>query len=380
MMRSLRAYVLVAMIVGWVSPALAAATEVTTCGQTFSGSGFLSADLDCSAVSGDAVVIDGGTLDLRGFTIVGGDGAGVFCSKGCRVKSEPAGGRIINAAKQGVAKGDVISEAPGRTVRLQGVILDGNVGGGVRMFDDGNVVVENTTISNSPANDGVAVQFGRARITNSVIENVSRAVISNKGTRLVDSVVDGCAVNCVDGERNVIVRSVLTGAGEAAVFAGDRLRLVDSTISDSAGNGISTTNTTRIRITGSAITGNGGRGIAGGGFHPFTIKDSNISGNAFEGIFHTSRVRLIRSTVNNNGRSGVNTGEQFMSSCGPVRLVASTVTGNGTDAGVCGVSETCSDVSTCAAPAALTQGSTCGTSYDTDSGFPGTSWGICTLD
>src|SRR5689334_16549486 len=61
------------------------AVAVTDCGQEFAGVGYLVGDLNCSLASGPAVVITGkGSLDFRGFTIVGGD-VGIVCLQSCTV-------------------------------------------------------------------------------------------------------------------------------------------------------------------------------------------------------------------------------------------------------------------------------------------------------
>lgn len=82
------------------------------------------------------------------------------------------------------------------------------------------------------------------------------------------------------------------------------------------------------------------------------------------------------SVISNNGLHGVST-IATMIECPDVTIVDSTVTGNGTDA-VCGVAETCADVAACNLPTVTN--TTCNTSYDVNSGFPGTSWGVCALD
>ena len=72
--------------------ASARAAAVTACGQVVSGNAYLQANLDCSAQSGFAVTIDGGKLDLRGFTLKGSSGGAVLCNKACKVMSDPPGG------------------------------------------------------------------------------------------------------------------------------------------------------------------------------------------------------------------------------------------------------------------------------------------------
>src|SRR4029453_2373390 len=60
-------------------------TPVTTCGQMVEGVGILQADLDCTAVGGDAVTLaNRSTLKLGGFTLTANSG-GVECFGSCRV-------------------------------------------------------------------------------------------------------------------------------------------------------------------------------------------------------------------------------------------------------------------------------------------------------
>jgi hypothetical protein len=54
------------------------------------------------------------------------------------------------------------------------------------------------------------------------------------------------------------------------------------------------------------------------------------------------------------------------------------VASNANDA-ECGVTIACPDLSTCKSPKLLGS-SSCGTSHVTDSGLPGTSWGVCASD
>ena len=74
---------------------------------------------------------------------------------------------------------------------------------------------------------------------------------------------------------------------------------------------------------------------------------------------------------------GVNSGAFRLSLCEVVTIVDSSITGNSLDVD-CGVIQTCSDVSTCRLPTVTN--TTCNTSCDTNSGFPGTNWDVCALD
>ena len=91
-------------------------------------------------------------------------------------------------------------------------------------------------------------------------------------------------------------------------------------------------------------------------------------------------IRVLNgSQIANNGLDGISDGpaDPDTSSFRPVVFKDSIVTGNGTDAS-CGVSRTCADLATALEPR-LTN-TTCDHSYDTNSGFPGTDWNVCTLD
>ena len=132
----------------------------------------------------------------------------------------------------------------------------------------------------------------------------------------------------------------------------------------------------RIKIVSSEVTNNGGHGIWGDSRPTITVIDSTVSGNWLDGIHDTSsnRLKVISSTVMNNGHHGVLT-----MGCIAPRITDTTVTGNDTDGAYCGVSNTCADVASCVEPTLLGT-TTCDTSYDTLSGFPGSNWSVCSLD
>jgi hypothetical protein len=132
---------------------------------------------------------------------------------------------------------------------------------------------------------------------------------------------------------------------------------------------------TGIRLTRSDVTGNQGRGMVN-----------------FLNIFKPSQVKIARGTIADNGPFGVSattaviangaavTGHtQYGVSADEVSLQGTaSVLSNATDA-ECGNSISCADINSSAAPT-LTSAATCGTSLVTDSGIPGTSWGVCASD
>jgi hypothetical protein len=114
-----------------------------------------------------------------------------------------------------------------------------------------------------------------------------------------------------------------------------------------------------------------------------TIVDSTISDCGLMGVFSNHGPRLVRSAVHGSGRFGVVSVNRHPA------VVDSTVTPNGTDPS-CGVSVPCADFLAFARPA-IRGSSSCDRSLVLESHvqllptipvlpFPGTSWGVCTLD
>jgi hypothetical protein len=147
-----------------------AQVEVNTCGQAFSGAGFLSADLDCTGFTGGplgAAVMVGkrGTLDLRGFTLTGGD-TGIACAEPCR--KDPSATCVVPCT----------------------IIGGGGVVTGAALY-------------------GIAGY--KVSIANVTVSNVADRGISAQELRLTDSTVTGNGHAGVAANRVKILRSVITG-------------------------------------------------------------------------------------------------------------------------------------------------------------------------
>jgi hypothetical protein len=165
--------------------------------------------------------------------------------------------------------------------------------------------------------------------------------------------------------------------GTEGVGVGFRLKIVDSVVTGHSGPGIRSPIDANMRILRTDVSGNGEDGIQSpNGPGRLTVKESTITNNALDGILFFGRMKIISgSTVTGNGLNGINSGDVI--NCENVTVRDSILTGNGIDAS-CGVAQTCADVATCDFPSL--SGTTCDTSYDTGSGFPGTNWGVCALD
>ncbi len=348
-----------------------AEVEVNTCGQSYSGAGFLGGDLDCTGFPTNAVTIQGGKLDLRGFTLTGGNDNGVFCSRSCSVYSSAPGGMIVGALGNAIEAFSG-SSAPAN-IAMSNITLDANGFGVYASF--GSVTTADVTITNTGGD--VITAVGRpAKLVRTTISVAGGRGVFGEPAKVIDSMVLG-TTSGVQGSRVVIDNSTIDGCTGDGVI-GTPARVIDSFVTDNGQDGLNVSGFETLRVIRSDISGNVGRGIeAGGGAPRVTVKESTISNNGEEGIFGTGRIRVTtNSVVSNNGLDGVSTATTMID-CPDLSIVDSTVTGNGLDA-VCGVSETCADVAACSLPSIVS--TTCDTSYDVNSGFPGSNWGVCSLD
>ena len=121
-------------------PARTHADDVTMCGQSVRGNSKLVADLDCSAVDGDAVTLQG-RLHLQGFTIIGNPAhAVVRCFRGaCRVDGPgtlTGGAQGIRSDKnarvvEATISGNGVGVRALKTARFDGAAVSDNDGAGV---------------------------------------------------------------------------------------------------------------------------------------------------------------------------------------------------------------------------------------------------------
>lgn len=194
--RPLRPHVLSALLALSLLPrAVSADTAVTTCGQEFRGRGYLTGDLTCSN-DGYGVEIEGcGSLDMRGFTISGGE-YGVFCQSSCKVFG---GGTITGAEEDGIVAV--------KTVKVDGITVSNNGFTGVK---GGRVAI----VTN-------AVLTGNAR---SGVQGLVRA-------KLTDTTSQGNYCGADAGAALSVIRSNVSGNLRCGLFS-DRVTAQDSSIID----------------------------------------------------------------------------------------------------------------------------------------------------
>jgi hypothetical protein len=397
-----------------------AAINVDTCGQVVSGDAVLIGDLDCSAYVGNAVTLDSGRLDLGGFTLIGGDGDGVHCNGSCSVFSSALGGTVRDATGFGIIADGTDLRVENIAVRDNGL---GGVLGGAATHDDPRITVLDSQVSN---NGGFGVDCfnngGTLRIENTIITgNASAGVVGLEcGTTLANVTITGngqgfsgiylrmtnsdvsgntgrginaegfgfCSQGYLCPRRLRIEDSTVDDNGAEGIFARAGVFLLRSSVSGNGADGIfdsgSVFNPNRelcssVLIRESAINGNTGSGLRSGG-RSAKIDQSDVTGNGssgvdgFDGCQGRVKVQVSNSTIDGNALYGVRA--DALDRC-TVRASDCQITGNGTDAD-CGVTLTCADVASCSLPSV--RDTSCETSYDLGSGFPGTSWGVCSLD
>ena len=355
--------VAVALVVVAMAAHALADTEIDTCGQIFSGSGFLSGNLDCTGFPNSAVTIEGGKLDLRGFTLTGG---GIRCTRSCSVVSAPAGGRITGSSLGGIYSPTLAAKA---RINVSGVVVDANGETGIHS-NSGKVIVTDSIVTNS-AGPGVGADR-KVQVEGSTISNNGTYGVVGTRVRVDSSSVSDNGGSGVFARRAAVLSSEITGNGGEGITTDERTSIVDTEVSNNTGYGVIAFG--GLKMVRSTVAANGEDGIWI--TERSRVTDCTIMDNGGHGVeAWVEPLRMTRTTIVGNALSGVEAGAAF-NNCG-FGAVDSTFIGNGTDSN-CGVSQTCADVATCEPPNLVRV--VCETSYDTGSGFPGTSWQVCSLD
>src|SRR5262245_51054195 len=255
------------LLVGAVDPTCAQ-TAVTSCGQVIEGDGYLTGDLNCGSGTEAAVQIhSGGSLDLRGFGIQGGEygvlcageaqiigGLEVFPYAPCRVFG---GGTIDGQSVVGIvasfldlADVTVRSDASialiihkrlsftnmtlqlgptavgietGPKQRIDGIGLTISGGGGWVGIQGGTIKIDGVTASGyrTFAGVGMLVRPGdtplpflrTVKLSRASLTGGSRAIDGARSVTLTDSVVTGHSDTAIKASRITLRRSSVTGNG-----------------------------------------------------------------------------------------------------------------------------------------------------------------------
>jgi hypothetical protein len=354
-----------------VSSALSA-TAVQACGQTYSGDGFLAGDLDCSAQLNTGFIgIEGGLLDLAGFTFTGE----VHCTGDCRIESSGTPGHIV--------AGGIIARGPGFDLSLSALQVSNiemhdsgiEMAGNLRM--SGVVVVNGSVYVGAIFSEGRGYSGGNARIERSTIRGGG---VATRGAIAIEySEVSGAGGNGIDAtkgakvERCLIVDNTANGILSSGDFysPGRAVQLTDSTV-ERNGRGIYAGAGT-VKISGSSVSDNADAGILHLGKNT-KVSDSTVLNNGGHGVESWKATKIQRTTIQGNGRDGVHVRDTAPDRPG-LALSDATVVGNGLSAEC--ATETCADIVVGERPRVVR--TTCESSYRLES-MPAEDWDICSLD
>jgi len=177
--------VIAALVAVSVASQASAQIPITGCGE-FASNGILTADLDCSAASGASIhVASGGTVDLDGFTITGGAGAGIDCEARCTIVG---GGGTVTGDGQSVG---VYSEKGAMEISDLSIIGRSTGIVGIRA----NITATNVFVGGAER-DGIRIQRGKLALVDSTVSanGLSGIMGSDRArVRINGSVIDGNA-------------------------------------------------------------------------------------------------------------------------------------------------------------------------------------------
>ena len=231
-----------------------AQTAVTACEQVLKGDGYLTGDLDCEPEDEAAVEIrNGGTLDMRGFSIHGGE-YGVLCD------AEAENGELVGKYTS--------CKVYGGGGTISGTSVIGIVGRGL--------VVTDLTIDQ---------QTGIALIVHKKIQlsNVTLQLGANADGFMVGSLVK------IGGTGLSMVGGAIAIEGEGGILAVDGLT--------ASGYGRFAWLLKTVKVRHASLTG-GATGFKDIG--TVTLRDSTVSGHTGTAI-EAERITLMDSTVGGNG-------------------------------------------------------------------------------
>jgi hypothetical protein len=135
----------------------------------------------------------------------------------------------------------------------------------------------------------------------------------------------------------------------------------------------------RVNVIGSRGDGVVASNHAGSG--RVTLIDTTVADSAGNGVEFDRKATLVRSHVVRNGRHGIVVSQRATNDCSRGRIAAkvSSFRDNGRD-GDCGTMEVCADVAACTVREAKLAYSTCDHSRQLGSGIPGRACGVCDFD
>jgi len=195
-----------ALVASFLQSSDALAVDVSRCGTIVSDA-VLTADLDCSASPWAIALLDRGTLDLAGHTLVAGTEGAVSCPGGCTIEGNG------------------------------GAIVGGSHAVGIRAQDAGaRVYVSNVAIS------GFAVAISAkaaADVSNCVISDISASAIHSNNVTATNCSISGSGWSAISAWRRAVVTNCeISGSDMAITVENGKAIVTASTLSDNATCGI----------------------------------------------------------------------------------------------------------------------------------------------
>ncbi len=317
-----------------------------------------------------------GTFDLNGHTLIGevrGDtseiaivGPGTITGPGYGVRNErtPSSFRDLPTAR----------------IVIEGVTITGNDDMGVYAYAIGKntvVTIVDSTVSNNGGAAGV-----RTRSLQTDFRHAPRGKVTVEGSTISGNLSTGIWSNSVVARDSQVVSNGGSGIVLSHSSVKLKLKLINSSLDDNAGNGVLTNGFRHARVISldSSISRNDiGISDAWTERPRVKVKRSNVDGNrigvSLSGLgVRSTKIVLRDSTIAGSAENGV----YVDSTDDRTTLARSSVTGSGFSP-ECGVSTSCADLNTAVFPR-VKAASSCGTSHINGSGIPGQSWGVCALD
>jgi hypothetical protein len=240
-------FVLVVLLAASV-PEAASQTAVTVCGQLVRGDAYLTDDLDCSPDTEAAVQLEGGSLDLRGFTIRGGE-YGVLCATTLDEELEIYRYLTCRVFGGGIITGQSVFGIDGRTLVVDDVTVA--VDTGFAIIVQKHLTFTNVTLQLGA--DATGTYGPRAKIegTNLTLTGGKSGVAFTKKILLDGVTATGYSDRGISGVTVKLRNASLTGGAYGVVAAHGR---VESSVI--TGSSIAGIHATFLKVIGSTVTGN----------------------------------------------------------------------------------------------------------------------------
>jgi len=234
-------------------PPTNAQTAVTSCGQVIDGDAYLSGDLNCGSGTEAAVHIhSGGSLDLRGFTIHGGE-YGVLCA----ADEQMIGGNVVfpyapcRVFGGGTIEGQSVFGIDASQLDLADVTISSD---SIAIIVHNRLSFTNLTLQlGGPT--AVGIEAGKARLAGSGLALTGGGVGIQGGRVAIDGITAsgyGTFATSYDGHLKLGHASLTGGTG--GIAGARRVTLLDSTATGHSGTGVYAAHITLVR---SDVSGNG---------------------------------------------------------------------------------------------------------------------------